>query len=197
MYEFETERLRLRPPLRQDMLAMCEYLQDVEIHRNTLLIPHPYHLEHAEAFLTMVYEEVARGRDYYFALCSKSDQGFMGVISLHLLPHHKAEVGYWLGKPHWGQGYMTEALQRVIAFGFTELGLQRIQATHFTHNMASGRVMQKANMTREGILRHWFHKDGKPVDVCMYSILRDEYLPPHNLTQKKPIAHSVNFPISP
>lgn len=78
MYEFETERLRLRPPLRQDMLAMCEYLQDVEIHRNTLLIPHPYHLEHAEAFLTMVYEEVARGRDYYFALCSKSDQGFMG-----------------------------------------------------------------------------------------------------------------------
>jgi RimJ/RimL family protein N-acetyltransferase len=49
MYEFETERLRLRPPLRQDMLAMCEYLQDVEIHRNTLLIPHPYHLEHAES----------------------------------------------------------------------------------------------------------------------------------------------------
>ncbi|MFZ4828749.1 MAG: GNAT family N-acetyltransferase [Phototrophicaceae bacterium] len=182
MYQLETERLRLRPLLHQDLPMICEYLQDVDIHHNTLLIPYPYHLEHAESFLQMVYEQFANASDYVFALSLKSDQRFMGVISLHLLPHAKGEVGYWLGKPHWGQGYMSEALQRVIAFGFTDLGLQRIQATHFTHNVASGRVMQKANMTREGILRHWYHKDGKPVDVCMYSILREEYLalPPHH-----------------
>lgn len=176
MYQLETERLLLRPLLHQDLATICEYMQDVDIYHNTLLIPYPYRQEDAESFLAMVYEQYTRASDYVFAMVAITDSRFIGVISLHLLPHAKGEVGYWLGKPHWNQGYMTEALQRVIEFGFTDLDLQRVQATHFTRNPASGRVMQKAKMTYEGTLRHWYHKDGEPLDVCMYSVLRGEYL---------------------
>jgi len=85
----------------------------------------------------------------------------------------RVEVGYCIGQPWWGKGIMTEALQRVIQFGFEEVGFNRIQAIHNIKNPASGRVMQKAGMQFEGIMKSYMlDNDGEVADHALYGIVR-------------------------
>jgi RimJ/RimL family protein N-acetyltransferase len=76
--------------------------------------------------------------------------------------------------PYWGRGYATEAALAVIAFGFEELGLNRIYAQHMASNPASGRVMQKAGMRHEGTLRQHVTKFGIVDDIAIYGILASD-----------------------
>jgi ribosomal-protein-alanine N-acetyltransferase len=70
-----------------------------------------------------------------------------GAISLGINQRHQhAELGYWLGVPHWNRGYATEATTALLSYGFTTWQFHRIYARHFTRNPASGRVMQKLGM---------------------------------------------------
>ena len=87
----------------------------------------------------------------------------------------RAELGYWIGKPYWGQGYCTEAARATLDFGFEQLGLNRIFAHHFARNPASGRVMQKIGMTREGRLRQHVKKWDAFEDLELYGILKDHW----------------------
>jgi RimJ/RimL family protein N-acetyltransferase len=111
-----------------------------------------------------------------FALVRKADQNFIGMIGLHVREDHKrGEVGYWIGLPYWNQGYATEAAQRIVDFGFGQIGLNRIHAQHFASNPASGRVMQKIGMKHEGVLRQHFIRFDETRDAVCYGILRDEW----------------------
>ena len=87
------------------------------------------------------------------------------------------ELGYSLARPLWGRGYMTEALRRVIAFTFDTMDMNRIEAQHELANPASGRVMEKCGMRREGILRQRLYNKGQYVDVALYAILRSDPRP--------------------
>ena len=69
---------------------------------------------------------------------------------------------------------MSEAARCVVAFGFAQLGLQRIQATCLPHNPASAKVMQHAGLAYEGLLRSYTDKDGVYNDIAMYAIVREE-----------------------
>ena len=104
-------------------------------------------------------------------------QGFLiGVIDTAIISRHKTGgIGYWIGKPYWNNGYCTEAAQAVIGFGFEVMGLNRISATHFASNPASGRVLQKAGMKYEGCLRQEYKKSSRYEDMVWYGILRSEY----------------------
>lgn len=84
------------------------------------------------------------------------------------------EVGYSLARWLWNGGYMTEALARVIAYTFDEMDINRIEAQHELTNPASGRVMEKCGMKREGVLRQRLYNKGKYVDVALYAILRSD-----------------------
>lgn len=86
-----------------------------------------------------------------------------------------AELGYWIGKPYWGRGYCTEAARAIVRYGFDDLHLHRIHSSHFASNPASGRVMQKIGMTREGCLRQHIRKWGQWEDVVLYGILRSQW----------------------
>ena len=83
-------------------------------------------------------------------------------------------VAYYLAEKAWGKGYMTEILKRVIDFCFDELGLNRVEADHFARNPASGRVMEKAGMTKEGYARQKYCKDGEFLDAVLYAILKED-----------------------
>ncbi|MFB2772525.1 GNAT family N-acetyltransferase, partial [Pelatocladus sp. BLCC-F211] len=99
-----------------------------------------------------------------------------GAIGLGInQKHNHAELGYWIGKPFWGNGYCTEAAQEVLRYGFEKLGLHRICASHFAHNPTSGRVMQKIGMTYEGCRRQHTLKWGEYIDVMEYGILKSEW----------------------
>lgn len=85
-------------------------------------------------------------------------------------------VGYCLGSKWWKQGYMSEALAAVIKFFFEEVDVNRIEAKHDVQNPNSGNVMKRCGMTFEGILRQADKNNRGLVDICVYSILKSEYL---------------------
>ncbi len=171
-----TPRLVLRPAQREDAPAVCRLLQDQEIQMNTLYIPYPYTLDHAHSFIHSC--QIADENDCNYALVRQADGEFLGMISLVINPDHKrGMVGYWLGKAYWNQGYMSEALQRVMQYGFKERGLQKVYAECFVENRGSARVMEKSGMVREGLLREYFYhriRDAM-MDVYHYGIIRAEY----------------------
>lgn len=143
----------------------------------TLTIPHPYPPGAAEAWIADVQLGWEAGTMATFAITRAGDDGLLGVVGLTIeRPHARAELGYWIGEPFWGNGYATEAARVLCAYGFNALGLHRIHAHHFTRNPASGRVMEKLGMTREGLLRHAVRKGDGFEDLAIYSVLASEWI---------------------
>lgn len=174
--ELRTERLLLRP-FRADDAADVERLAgEREIAVNTATIPHPYPEGAAAEWIAIQARRQREGEEVAFAVVERESGRLVGAMGLRLIhPHRRAELGYWIGKPYWGRGYATEAARAVLRYGFETLGLNRIHATHFTRNPASGRVMQKIGMTHEGRLRQHHIKWGVAEDVDFYGVLRGEY----------------------
>lgn len=111
-----------------------------------------------------------------YAVTDRDDGNLLGAVGLVLQPAHlSAELGYWIGVPYWGRGYATEAAARVMEYGFSALGLNRIEAHHLAGNPASGRVMRKLGMRYEGTLRQKVRKWGRFEDVVMYGLLAAEW----------------------
>lgn len=124
---------------------------------------------HAESF--------ANNEQATFAITQREGGMLCGAIGLIIhRADRNASLGYWLGLPYWSRGYMTEAAQAVVQYGFNELDLHRIYATHITRNPASGRVMQKIGMTCEGTMRQHVLKWDVFEDLAYYGMLRSEPL---------------------
>jgi len=171
-----TTRLRLRPFLPDDAAAVQRLAGDLAVARTTLNIPHPYEDGMADAWITMVAEDFASGRQVVFAITDGTSGDLVGAIGLVLrLEHARAELGYWVGHPFWGRGYAPEAVREVLRYGFDTLGLHRIHACHFSHNPASGRVMLKAGMRQEGMARAHVRRFDRFEDLVQYGILREEF----------------------
>ena len=89
--------------------------------------------------------------------------------------HNAAEIGYSLTEELWNLGLMTEALRAMLRFGFETLHLNRIEAQFDVRNAASGRVMSKAGMKKEGVLRQRLYNKGEYIDVELWSMLASDY----------------------
>lgn len=173
--ELLSERLLLRAFTLADAKEVAEYAGDWDIARMTANIPHPYDTSMAEAWISTHQTSYEDGESVTFAITKRENGMLVGAIGIHLDKiNQAAEFGYWVGKPFWNQGYATEASRAVIRYGFAELGLNRIYARHMTKNPASGRVMQKAGMHLEGILRQSIFRWGSFEDAALYSILASE-----------------------
>ena len=108
-----------------------------------------------------------------FAIVLKDDATLVGAMGLIVnRDHENAELGYWIGKPYWNQGYATEAAQAVVDYAFTALRLRRVFAHHFSRNVASGRVLKKIGMHHEGRLRQHVKKWDRFEDLDTYGIVR-------------------------
>lgn len=172
----DTPRLLLRMPTPDDATRIQELANNYEVAKMLAILPYPYTLQDAYSFIGMVKEDWESGDTYTFAIIHKAENALIGVIGLgNNRRHLRGEMGYWLGEPYWGQGYTSEAARRVVRFGFETLGLERISASYFAHNPASARVMEKAGMRYEGLLRGHFIKWGQPVDMGLYGIVRGDY----------------------
>lgn len=171
----QTERLRLRPFIVADGPAVQPLLNDREIIKNLGYIPYPYEPGMAEHWIATHEAEYADGRQVVFAITRAETGTLMGSIGLTLnFDHRQAELGYWIGRPYWGKGYGTEAAKAVIRYGIQVLGLVKVYARPFAYNTASQRLLQKAGMTREGVLRKHFCKWGEMMDMHYYAILNEE-----------------------
>lgn len=167
----------LRPFELTDAEAIQRYAGDPDVATSTISIPHPYPDAAAEEFIAFTKEAAVAGRSCTFGVVRKEDGALIGSISISGLhtAHRKGELGYWIGRPFWGQGYATEASEALLKFCFEQLALNKVFARFMTRNPASGKVMQKIGMTHEGILRQGVLKYGVYEDLRVYSILRSEY----------------------
>lgn len=170
-----TERLLLRKLTLEDAADMLEYAQDPEIARLGLW-PGPLHsLAESEQDIRQVLRDYETGR--YAAWAIVHDLKMIGRIGFSYFAFDaRAEVGYALNRDYWGQGYASEALQAVLAFGFNVLNLNRIQAIVLPENSASIRILEKVGMTREGLLREYAKTGETFLDVYQYAILKREWL---------------------
>jgi len=169
-----TDRLALRACTALDAPVVQRLAGDRRVASTTLTIPHPYEDGMAEEWIAS-HSPRWEARDFLALAVTKEEEGLIGAISLDLsLPHRRAELGYWIGVPFWSLGYATEASRTLIAFGFEELGLNRIEAHYLTRNPASGRVLEKLGMTHEGVRRQHTVKWGVPEDVAICSLLASE-----------------------
>jgi len=112
--------------------------------------------------------------NWHFAIQRADDPRLIGSVRIGVREptHGQGDVGYALHPAFWGRGYMTEALVRLLAFGFEELGLERIWATADIRNARSWRVMERAGMEREGVMRHHRCHRGEWRDSVLYGVVR-------------------------
>lgn len=176
-----TGRLLLRPFALSDAPDVQRLAGAREIADTTLNVPHPYADGMAEEWIGSHEAGYAEGSLAIYAVVHRPAEELLGAVGLVIDPQNAlAELGYWIGVLYWGRGYATEAARALIDFGFGQLGLNRIQARHLLRNPASGRVMEKLGMTREGTFRQAVRKWERFEDVALYAMLssdRDEAVP--------------------
>jgi ribosomal-protein-alanine N-acetyltransferase len=160
---------------RSDRAALLEHLNSKDVYNTTLTIPHPYMEANADWWIEKRIEHTNRlGKEVSFAI-RDVDSKLIGVISadnLELGTTHRAEIGYWLARPYWGQGIMTDAVRAFVEYAFNELGLARLTAHVFEFNVGSARVLEKNGFKLEGHLRKHLRKDGELLDALFYGLLK-------------------------
>ena len=165
--------ITLRPLRESDIDDIYQACQDPTISAFTR-VPNPYDREMAEEFV--------RGSDISY----RSHQGIVfiievagklaGTIGLHgiQLNDHCAEIGYWVEKNYRGKGLCTSALLILIDFSLKVMEFRRLEALADFNNAASQRVMERAGMTRDALLRNRVTKpNGDQIDMVMYSIVKE------------------------
>ena len=171
----QTRRLLLRPFELIDAKEVQHLAGERDVADTTLKIPHPYEYGVAEHWIWTQEARFRAGEAVNFAIVVKDGNILVGSVSLEINRiYDRAELGYWIGKPFWNEGYCTEAASAVIDYGFREMGLHRIHASHFLRNPASGRVMQKVGMSPEGTARQHVKKWDRYEDLVLYGVLRGD-----------------------
>ena len=174
--KIKTQRLLLRPFELSDGPRVKELAGDKAIADTTLNIPHPYENGMAEEWISIHEPKFAAGELANFAVVLKFSQELIGAIGLTIDNRfNTAELGYWVSREDWNKGYCTEAAAAILEFGFRQLELHNIIATFFTRNPASGKVMEKIGMKKEGLLREHVKKWDRYEDIMSYGILKKEW----------------------
>lgn len=173
-----TRRLRLRPYVREDYRAMYEnWTSDPQVAKYVNWGAHSSP-DVTRSLVEMWVEGYESPTVYRWGI--EKDGELIGDISVVLWREEEesCELGYCLCRRFWNQGIMTEALERVLAFLFDTVGFHRVMLCHDTANPASGRVMEKCCLRREGVFRGVKkRKDGSWMDVAYYAILAEDRHP--------------------
>ncbi len=172
----ETTRLILRPFSSADAPDVQKLAGDRDVASTTRLLPHPYPEGHAEEWIEQLPERFARQEYLSFCITRREDGEVVGSMGLILsAPDDHGELGYWIGKPFWNQGYCTEAALAVLTYAFRSLRLHRIYAQYMSRNPASGRVLTKLGMQQEGRFRGHRKKFGVYEDLIVCAVLKKEF----------------------
>lgn len=172
----ETPRLTLRAMRVSDAPDMFAYAQSEDVTRYLTWEPHQT-LQETRDYLTYVGQRYRTGDFYDWAVVDRRDGHMIGTcgFTCFFLPSDSAEIGYVLNPAYHGQGLATEAVRAVLAFGFEELSLHRIQARFIQGNEPSRRLMERVGMTFEGYARDSDKIKGVYRTVGTSAILRNEF----------------------
>ena len=161
--ELRDQELALRPWREEDAPAVYDACQDTEIQRWIPVIPRPYTMEDALAFV--------RGEAHSLAVAEEGT--VVGSIAMRVNEQSRTgHIGYWWA---WGRRITTRALRLLCRHGLEKLGLERLELITDPDNIGSQRVAEKVGFQREGVLRsHLLQSDGRRRDSLMFSVLPGE-----------------------
>lgn len=173
--QLETERLILRKIRYDDIDDIHTYASNPEVSKYVFWSAHETRAA-TEEYVKMVLALYEQGEIAPWGIHFKEDNKLIGTVDfVSWQPQHKtAEIGYALSVDYWGRGIATEAAKELIRFGMKEMDLVRVQAKSLVANIGSERVMEKAGMKFEGILRNFIFVKGAHYDVKMYSIIKKD-----------------------
>lgn len=143
--KIRTQRLLLRPPTVADAPRVCALAGDYDIARMTAVVPHPYNEQMAVDWL----RQVEAGEEGVVFMIER-EGAVIGCTGYRAFDAAHAELGYWIGKPYWGEGYATEAVRAVIAQSFAGHDFAYLKAGHFADNPASRTVLGKLGFRLHG-----------------------------------------------
>jgi [ribosomal protein S5]-alanine N-acetyltransferase len=169
----ETERLILREITEEDAESILACFSKNEVIRY-------YGLEKLESIDQAVTIVQSFANNYLekkgirWGIERKDTKELIGTIGFNAwVPKHKrAEIGYEIQPEHWRKGYASEALSKILTYGFEVLKLTRVGAVVFTENEASNDLLTKIGFQREGVLRDYMYQKGVPYDTNVYSMLK-------------------------
>ena len=171
---FETSRLVLRPPRIDDAGDIFnKYAQDPEVTRFMVWLPHEK-VETTREFLERCVKCWEDGTAYPWVMELKSDGTLLGMVEIRLVGY-KVDLGYAIAKEYWGKGYTTEAVKAMVQWALDQDEVYRVWAVCDLDNTASARVLEKAGMQQEGVLRRYsIHPliSSEPRDCYSYSIVK-------------------------
>jgi ribosomal-protein-alanine N-acetyltransferase len=172
--EIETERLLLREILPEDAEAVYNILAHEEVTRFYDLATYTDR-EQAAELIDFFDESFELERAIRWGIARRADDTLIGTCGYVWLRTFRGEIGYELHPDYWGQGYMREALDAILDFGFSELGLNRIEALVMVENSRSAKLLRALGFQEEGILRqHDFFKD-QFHDMRLFALLADDF----------------------
>jgi RimJ/RimL family protein N-acetyltransferase len=155
--ELFTRRLHLRRPAEADASAIMAIAGDWEVARRLARVPHPYTQEDFRFFM----DRIVPSEPTWAILLRRSEE-LVGVIGLLPLGESRtAELGYYVGRPHWGQGLATEAARAIVRWGLEAMGYTKLTSRYHADNAASGRVLAKLGFKPVGISNHPCLAEGK------------------------------------
>ena len=174
--EIKTERLLLRRFTLDEAQPMFDrWANDERVSRYLTWDPHGA-VEITKMLVEAWCSAYEKPDNYNWAI--ELDGEVIGSISVVRTDERseRMDLGYCMGTAWWGKGIMTEAAGAVIDFLFAEVGCNRVEIDHLLANPASGRVAQKCGLTKEGVRREYFNKNGVFHDEVIYGIVRKEWL---------------------
>ena len=176
--QLETDRLILRRFTPNDIEKVYQgYATDLLTSRYLSWDPHK-NIEVTKKFIENIISKYDQLDYFHWVVELKDTNEVIGGLSVVNFSEKNstAEIGYCYESKYWGNGYASEALRKVIEFLLLEVGVRLVEARHISGNPASGKVMQKAGMIKDAILRdRKINKDTKEVnDLIVYSIKNDE-----------------------
>jgi RimJ/RimL family protein N-acetyltransferase len=171
-----TERLQLRPVRESDAPAILAIRSNPAVMRYGSSGPWS-ELEQAEAWVAHNIAAMAAGDNLRLALVPFGQDEIVGSCLLFCFDRQsrRAEVGYELSPSHWHKGYMQEALTALLGYGFSMLGLNRVEADIHPDNLASARALERQGFVREGCLRERWIVEGEVSDTIYYGLLAREW----------------------
>jgi RimJ/RimL family protein N-acetyltransferase len=160
-------KVTLRPLKPSDAPIIYSHLQHKDVSRWTVSIPHPYKKKDATTFIQLSQKKRKKKQSYIFAIAIPELVGIISIDNVDWEDKH-AEIGYWLAKPYWQKGIMTEAINQITRIAFNKLKLHRIQANVFESNLPSQRVLEKNGFHREGHLREVIYRYKNWHNILIY-----------------------------
>ncbi|MFS0864650.1 GNAT family N-acetyltransferase [Fredinandcohnia sp. 179-A 10B2 NHS] len=170
----ETERLILREITKEDAGNIFACFSNPDVTKYYGQDPFTS-ISQAEQLVSLFEKNYQEKRGIRWGIELRGNSGIIGTIGFNLLSlqHRRSELGYELHPSFWGNGYATEAIHKVVQYGFSNLGLNRIGAVVYIENSNSNHVLEKIGFQKEGILRSYMMQGGASHDVNVYSLLRE------------------------